>query len=37
MSLTFDSQAVSNIFLAVIALSSLVILFILYRMYREKG
>ena len=34
--MTFDSVTVSNIFLAVIALTNLVILMIVYRLYREK-
>ncbi len=33
--MTFDSTAVSNIFLACIALTNLVILAILYRLYRK--
>jgi high-affinity nickel permease len=34
--MTFDSTTVSNTFLACIALTNLVIMAILYRLYRKK-
>jgi hypothetical protein len=37
MSLTFGAPEVTNIFLGIIALVTLVMLFILYRIYQEKG